>query len=73
MMSQLQEVVWDAAESIDYDDIELDPDPSSRSRRPWRSWVFFFNMKKKWKYQSDVKSSSSSLAETKEKNYKPTW
>ena len=27
VMSQLQDVAWDAAESIDYDDIELDPDP----------------------------------------------
>ena len=27
VMSQLQDVAWDAAESIDYDDIELDTDP----------------------------------------------
>ena len=27
VMSQLQDVAWDAAESIDYDDIELDADP----------------------------------------------
>ena len=27
VMSQLQDVAWDAAESIDYDDIELGPGP----------------------------------------------
>ena len=44
--------------------------PSSLSRR---SWMSSFNTKKKLNVRNDVKSSLSSSAETKEKNYKPIW
>ena len=71
VLSQLQDVAWDASESIDYDDIELADDPF-KPIVP-RSWTPCFNMRKKLNYQRGAKNSLSSSNENAKKSYKPTW
>ena len=71
VLSQLQDVAWDASESIDYDDIELSDDPF-KPIVP-RSWTPCFNMRKKLNYLNGAKSSLSSSSENDKKSYKPTW
>ena len=70
VMSQLQDVAWDAAESIDYDDIELDPDPFKPIKKVLD---VLFQHEEEVELPERCQEFLSSSAETKEKNYKPIW